>query len=79
MPIPKKQEIEQPLLQVLHALGGHAATRDIYGPLERYFDDLTEADKAEQLTAGVSRWRNRVQFVRLNNLTWVVDHRNLAT
>jgi restriction system protein len=66
MPIPKQHEIERPLLQVLHALGGQASPRDVYGLLEQRFDDLTEADKAEVLTAGMSRWRNRVQFVRQN-------------
>lgn len=66
MTMPKQSEIEQPLLTVLRVLGGQAAPKDVYARLEQFFEGLTEADKAEQLTSGVSRWRNRVQFARQN-------------
>jgi restriction endonuclease Mrr len=66
MTMPKQSDIEQPILTVLRAFGGQAAPKDVYARLEQFFEDLTEADKAEQLTSGALRWRNRVQFARQN-------------
>src|SRR5882672_715947 len=66
MSIPKQADIELPLLQALRELGGRAPPRDVYIALERHFGELTEADKAERLESGGSRWQNRVQFARQN-------------
>src|SRR5262249_49808582 len=66
MSIPKQTDIELPLLRALRELGGRAQPRDVYTVLERHFIELTEADKAERLESGGSRWQNRVQFARQN-------------
>ena len=66
MTIPKQVDIELPLLHALRQLGGRAQPRDVYAVLEQHFVELTEADKAERLESGGSRWQNRVQFARQN-------------
>lgn len=66
MTIPKQVDIELPLLRALRQLGGRARPRDVYAVLEQHFVELTEADKAERLESGGSRWENRVQFARQN-------------
>lgn len=62
--LPKHSEIEIPLLFALEELGGSAKTQDIYKKIEKYFPNLTEADRTESLTSGANRWTNRVQWVR---------------
>lgn len=69
MTIPKQSDIELPLLRALHELGGSAQPRVIYPLLEARFTELTQADKAERLGSGGSRWQNRVQFARQNLVT----------
>lgn len=69
MTIPKQADIELPLLRALRELGGRAQPRDVYAVLERHFVELTEADKAERLESGGSRWQNRVQFARQSLVT----------
>src|SRR5215470_7670304 len=64
MSIPKQTDIELPLLRALRELGGRAPPRDVYAVLESHFTELTEADKAERLESGGSRWQNRVHFAR---------------
>lgn len=69
MTIPKQADIELPLLRALRQLGGRARPNEVYPALEQHFVELTEADKAERLESGGSRWQNRVQFARQNLVT----------
>ena len=62
--MPKQQEIEVPLLAALEKLGGKARPQDVYAAVTKSFPELTEADLAEQLQSGGSKWTNRIQWVR---------------
>jgi restriction system protein len=63
MAIPTQTEIEVPLLRALIELGGQARPREVYPLLEKQLG-LSDADLAEQLLRGGSKWRNRVQWAR---------------
>jgi restriction system protein len=63
MAIPKQTEIEVPLLRALIDLGGEARPRAVYPLLEKQFG-LSDADLAETLLHGESKWKNRVQWAR---------------
>jgi hypothetical protein len=57
---------ELPILQELVARGGSGHATEVTDAVgERLADKLTEKDR-EQLDTGDVRWRNRVQFTRLN-------------
>jgi restriction system protein len=62
--MPKQQEIEIPLLASLEKLSGKARPQDVYETVTKSFPQLTEADLAERLQSGGSRWTNRIQFAR---------------
>lgn len=53
-----------PLLRALVRLGGAAPARTVYEEVERFFPQLTDADRSEALPSGGSRWTNRIQWVR---------------
>jgi restriction system protein len=63
MAIPKQTEIEVPLLRALIELGGKARPRDVYPLLEKQLG-ISDADLAERLLHGESKWKNRVQWAR---------------
>jgi restriction endonuclease Mrr len=64
MPIPTQAEIDLPLLEAILSLGGEARPRDVYPILAKSFPDMTDADMAETLLHGESKWKNRVQWAR---------------
>jgi restriction endonuclease Mrr len=62
--MPQQKDIEVPLLRALVSLGGKAKARDVYNEVEKFFPQLTEADRAETLPSGATRWKNRIQWAR---------------
>jgi restriction system protein len=66
MSYPKQYEIEIPLLQTIHELGGAAKTTDIYPRVSKYFPQLTEEDLVAKLPSSPStfKWWNLVQWCR---------------
>lgn len=64
MTLPKKKEIEMPLLREIAAMRGQARPKDVYVRLVAHFG-LSQADLAEKKLNGTSKWENRVAFVRL--------------
>jgi restriction system protein len=62
--MPKVHEIEDPLLQALHSLGGKAPAKDVYPAVTEKFSQLTPGDIAEQLPSGGNKWTNRMQWAR---------------
>jgi restriction system protein len=62
--MPPQRDIDLPLLKALVHLGGAAPARDVYEEVEKFFPQLTEADRSEPLPSGGSRWTNRIQWVR---------------
>jgi restriction endonuclease Mrr len=46
------------------ALGGKAPAREVYKGVEKFFPQLTEADRSELLPTGGNRWTNRIQWTR---------------
>ena len=62
--MPTQQEMEIPLLAALEKLGGKARPQEAYAAVTKLFPELTEADLADQLQSGGSRWTNRIQWVR---------------
>lgn len=64
--MPKQAEIEVPLLRCLEEMGGRGRPAEIYERLRAYFPGLTDAEVAEMLSSGASRWTNRIQWARQN-------------
>ena len=66
MPFPKQKDIELPLLQVLHDVGGTAKPRDIYPRVAAYFPQLSPEELEQKLESSAStrKWWNLVQWVR---------------
>jgi len=66
MSYPKQYEIEIPLLQTIHELGGAAKTTDIYPRVSKHFPQLTEEDLIAKLPSSPStfKWQNLVQWCR---------------
>lgn len=66
MSYPKQYEIELPLLQTIHELGGAAKTTDIYPRVSKHFPQLTEEDLVAKLPSSPStfKWQNLVQWCR---------------
>jgi len=64
MPLPTQTEVEIPLLRVIESLGGEAMPRDVYGPVAKYFPQLTEEDLAARMDSGPRKWWNHVQWAR---------------
>jgi len=62
--MPQQKDIDLPLLKALVCLGGEAPARDVYKAVEKFFPQLTDADKSEPLQSGGTRWTNRIQWVR---------------
>jgi restriction system protein len=62
--MPQQKDIDLPLLKTLVALGGKAPARDVYRAVEKFFPQLTDADKLEPLLSGGAKWTNRIQWVR---------------
>jgi len=62
--MPTQKEIDLPLLQTLVASGGKAPARDVYTGVEKFFPQLTEADRSELLPTDGNRWTNRIQWTR---------------
>ncbi len=62
--MPQQRDIDVPLLRALVRLGGAAPARSVYEEVEKFFPQLTDADRSEALPSGGSRWTNRIQWVR---------------
>jgi restriction system protein len=62
--MPQQRDIDLPLLRALVRLGGQAPARDVYNEVDKFFPQLTDADRSESLPSGGSRWTNRIQWVR---------------
>lgn len=62
--MPSQSQIELPLLKVLADLGGRDTPQQVYPLVAKAFPEMTEADLAEVLSSGGSKWTNRVQWVR---------------
>jgi restriction system protein len=62
--MPPQKNIDLPLLKALVAMGGKGVARDVYKAVEKFFPQLTDADRSETLPTGGSRWTNRIQWVR---------------
>ena len=50
--MPQQRDIDLPLLKALVQLGGQAPARDVYAEVERFFPQLTDADRSEPLPSG---------------------------
>jgi Mrr N-terminal domain len=60
-----ERDYEEPLLSALNSRGGSAPASEVIEDVGvALADRLTEADQ-EVLDSGLTRWKNRVQFVRL--------------
>ena len=66
MAFPKQSEVERPLLQILHELGGSAKPRDVYPRVATQFPTLTIEEQEERLESSPStrKWWNLVQWAR---------------
>jgi len=64
MAIPLQKSIELPLLKVIADSGGSLKMKEAIEKVEKYFEELTDEDKASRLESGGNRWVNRVQWVR---------------
>jgi restriction system protein len=64
MVMPNQTEIEMPLLQALHELGGQASPQQVYRIVTEKFPQLTQEDLDETLVSGGNKWTNRIQWVR---------------
>jgi predicted type IV restriction endonuclease len=62
--LPKQQDIEIPLLEVLEAVGGQGKPGVIYPLVTQKFPIITEEDLVETLPSGANKWTNRIQWVR---------------
>ena len=62
--MPQQRDVDVPLLRALVRLGGAAPARTVYEEVEKFFPQLTDADRSEALPSGGSRWTNRIQWVR---------------
>lgn len=62
--LPKQNEVEVPLLEVLAQLGGEGRPREIYPLVTEKFPQIREEDLSGRLPSGTNRWTNRVQWVR---------------
>lgn len=62
--LPPQPDVEVPLLRALADQGGTARPRDLYDAITAVFPDITDADLAEVLETGGSRWQNRIQWAR---------------
>jgi len=62
--MPKQNEIEFPLLQVLFEMGGKGKPSDIYPLVTKKFPQLTEEDLQNIMPSGGNKWTNRIQWVR---------------
>lgn len=67
--LPKQQEIEVPLLEVLVALGGQGKPKDIYPLVTQKFPQIREEDLLETLPSGGNKWTNRIQWARQRLIT----------
>lgn len=66
MSFPKQSEIELPLLNLLHQVGGEAEPKELYPQLRQSFPQLTDDDVAARLPSSpyTFRWHNLVQWSR---------------
>jgi len=62
--MPQQKELDVPLLKALASLGGKAKAQDVYDEVGKFFPQLTDADRAESLPSGGTRWINRIQWAR---------------
>lgn len=62
--LPKQNDVEIPLLQVLVELGGQGRPKEIYPLVTNKFPQITEKDLAESLPSGGNKWTNRIQWAR---------------
>lgn len=62
--MPKTKDLQVPVLRALVELGGRARASQVYEKVTSYFPLLTDAEQAEQLPSGGSRWTNRIQWAR---------------
>jgi len=63
MPIPPIEDIQTPLLHLIHAMGGEAKPSEVYDKLANYFG-LTEEEREEMLPSGDRKFKNRVRWAR---------------
>jgi restriction system protein len=66
MPFPKQTDIEIPLLQVIHSMGGIVKPKEIYHQVAKYFPDLTLEEQNQIMESKPSgkKWWNIVQWAR---------------
>jgi len=65
MTIPKRKNIEIPLLHLIHSVGGSIKPSYAYKPLAKFFK-LSEKDQCELSPSGISKkWESRVHWTRL--------------
>jgi len=62
--LPKQKDIEIPLLQVLVELGGEGRPKEIYPLVTAKFPTVPKEDFLEQISRGMNKWTNRIQWVR---------------
>ncbi|PDW02275.1 winged helix-turn-helix domain-containing protein [Candidatus Viridilinea mediisalina] len=65
MPLPKHDEIEEPLLRAIAAQGGKVRRADVVQPLADHFQ-LSDEQLRETVESGANRWKNRIAWVRSN-------------
>ena len=62
--MPSQYQMEVPLLEILHKMGGKAPAQEVYKAITKLFPQLTENDLSEALPSGGNKWTNRIQWVR---------------
>ncbi len=63
--LPKKKDIEIPLLEVLVEIGGQGKPEEIYPLVTKKFPEIREEDLMETLPSGGNKWTSRIRWVRL--------------
>jgi restriction system protein len=62
--LPKQKDIEIPLLEVLVEIGGEGRPKEIYPLVTAKFPEVPREDFLEQISRGMNKWTNRIQWVR---------------
>lgn len=62
--LPKQKDIEIPLLKVLVEIGGEGRPKEIYPLVTKKFPEVPSEDFLEQISRGMNKWTNRIQWVR---------------
>src|SRR3989304_919592 len=62
--MPLAENIELPLLSVIHEAGGQLSLSESVQGLAKYYPEMKPEDLSSTTDSGVNRWSNRVQWAR---------------